>query len=144
MMGALLTPVSTIVFMLFHTVPSVLLSMVAPITAYVKESDWLMKNYHQSENGWKSNHREHEHSRGYHVKEHKKCVRNRCQKWPRIWFVANYQVNSSDVIILKFSKMTLERDWTLGLICTNTNDLDHWSSSCQAFLVLASSVLVHR
>ena len=38
-------------FMLFHTVPSVLPYMVASITTYFKESDWLLKNFHQSENG---------------------------------------------------------------------------------------------
>ena len=34
-----------------HMVPLVLLSMAASITTYVKESDWLLKNLHQSENG---------------------------------------------------------------------------------------------
>ena len=43
---SLLTPVSDTVFMLFHMVPSVLLSMVALITTYFKESDWLLKNLH--------------------------------------------------------------------------------------------------
>ena len=56
--------------MLFHMVPSVLLSMVALITIYFKESDWLLKNFHQSENGSKSYHVEQ--NRGYHVKEHQK------------------------------------------------------------------------
>ena len=60
--------------MLFQVVPSVLLSMVALITTYMKESDWLLKNFHQSENGLKSYHGEQNH--GYHVKEHKKL----CQK----------------------------------------------------------------
>ena len=40
--------------MLFQVVPSVLLSMVALITTYMKESDWLLKNFHQSENGLQS------------------------------------------------------------------------------------------
>ena len=60
--------------MLFHMVPLVLLSMVALITTYFKESDWLLKNLHQSESGWKSYHGEQ--NRGYHVKEHTKL----CQK----------------------------------------------------------------
>ena len=60
--------------MLFQVVPSVLLSMVALITTYMKESDWLLKNFHQSENGLKSYHGEQ--NQGYHVKEHKKL----CQK----------------------------------------------------------------
>ena len=64
--------------MLFQVVPSVLLSMVALITTYMKESDWLLKNFHQSENGLKSYHGEQ--NQGYHVKGHKNCVRNRCQK----------------------------------------------------------------
>ena len=66
----LLTLVSNIVFMLFQVVPSVLLSMVALITTYMKESDWLLKNFHQSENGLQSYHGEH--NRGYHLKEHNK------------------------------------------------------------------------
>ena len=57
--------------MLFHMV---LLSMVALITTYFKESDWLLKNFHQSENGSNSYHGEQ--NRGYHVKEHQKL----CQK----------------------------------------------------------------
>ena len=64
--------------MLFQVVPSVLLSMVALITTYMKESDWLLKNFHQSENGLKSYHGEQ--NQGDSVKEHKNCVRNRCQK----------------------------------------------------------------
>ena len=55
--------------MLFQVVPSVLLSMVALITTYMKESDWLLKNFHQSENGLQSYHGEQ--NRGYHMKEHK-------------------------------------------------------------------------
>ena len=50
--------------MLFQVVPSVLLSMVALITIHMKESDWLLKNFHQSENGLKSYHGEQ--NRGYH------------------------------------------------------------------------------
>ena len=46
-----LTAVSETLFMLFHMVPSVLLSMAASMTTYFKESDWLLKNLHQSENG---------------------------------------------------------------------------------------------
>ena len=56
--------------MLFQVVPSVLLSMVALITTYMKESDWLLKNFHQSEKGLQSCHGEQ--NRGYHLKEHKK------------------------------------------------------------------------
>ena len=54
--------------MLFQVVPSVLLSMVALITTYMKESDWLLKNFHQSENGYKSCHGYQ--NRGYQIKEH--------------------------------------------------------------------------
>ena len=67
---SLLTPVSNTVFMLFQVVPSVLLSMVALITTYMKESDWLLKDFHQSENGLQSYHGEQ--NRGYYLKEHKK------------------------------------------------------------------------
>ena len=58
--------------MLLDMVPLVLLSMVALITTYMKESDWLLKNFHQSENGLQSYHEEQ--NRGYHLKEHKKTV----------------------------------------------------------------------
>ena len=58
--------------MLFQVVPSVLLSMVALITTYMKESDWLLKNFHQSESSLQSYHGEQ--NRGYHSKEHKKTI----------------------------------------------------------------------
>ena len=58
--------------MLFQVAPSVLLSMVALITTYMKESDWLLKNFHQSENGLQSYHGEQ--YQGYHLKEHKKTI----------------------------------------------------------------------
>ena len=64
--------------MLFQVVPSVLLSMVALITTYMKESDWLLKNFHQSENGLKSYHGEQ--NRGYHMKEHKKLSQKQVSK----------------------------------------------------------------
>ena len=48
---SLLTPVSATFFMPFHMVPSVLLSMAALLTTSFKESDWLLKNFHQSEYG---------------------------------------------------------------------------------------------
>ena len=56
--------------MLFQVVPSVLLSMVAFITIYMEESDWLLKNFQKSENGLQSYHGEQ--NRGYHLKQHKK------------------------------------------------------------------------
>ena len=43
---SLLTPVSEI-FMLVYMVACILFSITAPITAYVKYSDWLMKNFNQ-------------------------------------------------------------------------------------------------
>ena len=69
--------------MLFQVVPSVLLSMVALITTYMKESDWLLKNFHQSENGLKSYHGEQ--NRGYHMKEYKNYIRN----YTRVYFISN-------------------------------------------------------
>ena len=56
--------------MLFQVVPLVLLSKVALITTDMKESDSLLKNFHQSENGLQSYHGEQ--NQGYHSKEHKK------------------------------------------------------------------------
>ena len=38
----------------------------------MKESDWLLKNFHQSENGLQSYHGEQ--NRGYHLKEHTKSI----------------------------------------------------------------------
>ena len=58
----------------FQMVPSVLLFMVALIATYFIESDWLLKNLHQSESGSKSYHGKQ--NWGYHVKEHTKL----CQK----------------------------------------------------------------
>ena len=42
----------------------------SPINRHCKDSYWLLKNFDQSENGWKSYHGKQ--NRGYHVKEHKK------------------------------------------------------------------------
>ena len=56
--------------MLFHIVAFILVYMAAKITAYFKDSDWLLKNFDQQDNGLKSYHGEQ--NRGYHVKEHKK------------------------------------------------------------------------
>ena len=64
--------------MLSHMVPSVLLSMVASIATYFKESDWLLKIFHQSENGLNSYHGEQ--NRGYHVKEHQKLCQKKVSK----------------------------------------------------------------
>ena len=64
--------------MLFQVVPSVLLSMVALITTYMKESDWLLKNFHQSENGLQSYHGEQ--NQGYHLKEHKELYKKLVSK----------------------------------------------------------------
>ena len=64
--------------MLFQVVPTVLLSMVALITTYMKESDWLLEIFHQSENGLQSYHGEH--NRGYHLKEHKKLYKKLVSK----------------------------------------------------------------
>ena len=59
--------------MLFQVVHSVLLSMVALITTYMKESDWLLKNFHHSENSLKSYHGEQ--NWGYHLLEHKNYLK---------------------------------------------------------------------
>ena len=67
--------------MLFQVVPWILLSMVALITTYMKESYcWLLKNFRQSENGLQSHHEEQ--NRGYQLKEHKKLttITNWCHK----------------------------------------------------------------
>ena len=64
--------------MFFDMVPSVLLSMVALIANYFKESDWLLKNLLKSESGWKSYHGEK--NWGYHVKEHKKLYQKPVSK----------------------------------------------------------------
>ena len=46
--------------------------MAASITTYSEESDWLLKNLHQSEKGLQSYHGEQ--YQGYHLKEHKKTI----------------------------------------------------------------------
>ena len=62
--------------MLFQVVPSVLLSMVALITTYFKESDWLLKNLLQIRK-WLA--MEGKTEGKYNVKEHKKlCQRQLC------------------------------------------------------------------
>ena len=80
--------------MIFQVVPSVLLSMVALITTYMKESDWLLKNFHQSENGLKSYHGEQ--NRGHHVKEHEKLCQKLVSK-VTLHFVWGYQLRKQTV-----------------------------------------------
>ena len=77
--------------MLFQVLPSVLLSMVALITTYMKESDWLLKNFHQSENGLQSYHGEL--NQGYQLKEHKTYMGNWGQKSCCILFEVIYREN---------------------------------------------------
>ena len=48
--------VSDTVFKLFHVVACILFSMVALITTYFKESDWLLEQFDQSEIGSRSHH----------------------------------------------------------------------------------------
>ena len=52
--------------------------MVASITTYFKESNKLLKNFHQLENGLKRYHGEQ--NRGYHMKEHKKLSQKQASK----------------------------------------------------------------
>ena len=65
-------------FMLFHMVACILFSMVALLTAYFKDSYWLLKKINQSKNGWKSYHGEQ--NQGYHEKEHKKLIQKLVSK----------------------------------------------------------------
>ena len=82
-------------------VPSVLLSMVALITTYFKESDWLLKNLHQSESGSKSYHGEQ--NRGYHEKEYLKLSQKQLSK-----------------VTLHFVMGQLSRKQTVAYALTNT------------------------
>ena len=116
-------------FMLFPMVPSVLLSMVALITTYLKESDWLLKNLHKSESGWKSYHQEGK-TEGTMWKSIQNCVRDSCQKWPCILFWANYPENKQCMVISRF--------WSV-LFCTGSsksnktgnNSLNRTSRDCR-------------
>ena len=73
-------------------VPSDLLSTAAfKITTYFKESDWLLKNFHKSENGLKA--AMESKTKGTIRKSIKNCTRNRCQKWPCILFEVIYWEN---------------------------------------------------
>ena len=58
--------------MLFHTVPFFFLSMVAQKTSKLRYSDWLLRNFNQSESGYLSYHGEQ--NWGHHAKEHWKLV----------------------------------------------------------------------
>ena len=54
--------------MLFHMIPFFFLSMVAQETSKLRISDWLLRNFNQSESGYLSYHGEQ--NGRYHVKEH--------------------------------------------------------------------------
>ena len=101
-------------FMLFDMLPSVLLSMVASITTYFKESDWLLKNLYQSESGWKSYHGEQ--NWGYHVKEHTKLCQRQLSK-----------------VTLHFVWGQLSRKQTAR--CANTQENLRWSNYAAYLLV---------
>ena len=66
--NSFLTSIFNIVFMLFHTVPFFFLSMVAQKTSKLRYSDWLLRNFNQSESGYLSYHGEQ--NGGHHAKEH--------------------------------------------------------------------------
>ena len=115
--------------MLFHMVPSVLLSMVAQITTYFKESDWLLKNLHQSESGWKTYHGEQ--NGGYLVKEHIKLCQKQLSKvtlhfvWGQLsrkqtvgclLRVVKCDPSSDDFLGIKQSSLfTQNSGWNLGI-----------------------------
>ena len=54
--------------LLFHMVPFFFLSMVAQKTSKLRYSDWLLRNFNQSESGYLSYHGEQ--NGGHHAKEH--------------------------------------------------------------------------
>ena len=86
--------------MLFHMVPLVLLFMEALITTYFKESDWLLKNFHQSEKGLQSYHGEQ--NRGYHMKEHKKLSQKQVSK-VTLHFVWGQLSRKQTVLVITFT-----------------------------------------
>ena len=84
------------IFILFHMVACILFSMAAQITAYFKDSDWLLKILTQ-ENGWKSYHGDQ--NPGYHVKGHEKLGQKQVSK-VTLHFVWGYFSRKQTVIRL--------------------------------------------
>ena len=64
--------------MLFSMVACILFSLVALLTTYFKDSDWLLKKINQSKNGSESYHGEQ--NQGYRVKEHTKLIQKLVSK----------------------------------------------------------------
>ena len=78
-------------YLLFQVVPSVLLSMAALITMYMKESDWLLKNFYQSEKVYRATMESK--TEGTTWKSIKNYIRNWCQNWCCILFGDIYREN---------------------------------------------------
>ena len=86
-----MTPVSDSVFNALSHGSLGLVLHGSPINLHCKDSYWLLKNFDQSENGWKSYHGKQ--NQGYHVKEHKNWIRKWCHKWVYILFGVTYPKN---------------------------------------------------
>ena len=116
--------------MLFQVVPSVLLSMVALITTYMKESDWLLKNFHQSENGLKSYHGEQ--NRGYHLKEHKKLYWKLVSK-VMLHFVWGHLSRNQTVVQAAKKLQSFQKCWKLSYY-SQPKRCQHFWSDLRPFL----------
>ena len=65
------------------------------ITTYFKESDWLLKNFHHSENGSNSYHGERK--QGYHVREHQELCQKVVKSGPAFCLGPRIEKTNSDV-----------------------------------------------
>ena len=66
------------IFMLFHMVAFILVSMATTLITYFKDSDWLLNSFDQQESGWKSYHGQQ--NRDFLVKEHEKLYKKKMSK----------------------------------------------------------------
>ena len=103
------------VFMLFHTLPFFFLSMVAQKTSKLRYSDWLLRNFNQSESGYLSYHGEQ--NGGHHAKEHWKLSWKLVSK-NSLHFVGSHHSEKQTVIQLSmhFSNNCMHAPYIVAMV----------------------------
>ena len=88
--------------------------MVVLTTTYFKESDWLLKNFYQSENGSNSYHGEQ--NRGYHVKEDKKLSETGVKSDPAFCLGPTIKKTNSGIEIVYSVPFPFSQNFSLFLL----------------------------
>ena len=120
--------------MLFHMIPFFFLSMVAQKTSKLRYSDWLLRNFNQSESGYLSYHGEQ--NGGHHAKEHWNLSWKLVSK-NSLHFVGSHHSEKQTVteeVAYKLKRL-LAGQWVAQKLC-------YWSSYCRCFQIDCFSTLL--